>query len=298
MHPDQLTVTVAAVRQLIAEQFPAWAGAPVRPVASHGTVNAIFRIGEDLAARFPLQGTDPEATLRWLEGEAAAAARLAGRTPFPTPVPVALGRPGAGYPFPWSVQTWLPGVVATDADPGASERFAADLALFIRSVRAVDTQGRTFSGTGRGGVLLFEDDWVQTCLDRSTDLLDVPRLRSLWAELRQLPRGPDPDVTNHGDLVPGNVLVAGGRLAGVLDVGGSAPADPALDLVGAWHLLEAGPRRVLRDRLGPDDAEWARGRAWAFAQAIGLVWYYADSNPVMSALGRRTLARLTEPDRP
>ncbi len=54
----------------------------------------------------------------------------------------------------------------------------------------------------------------------------------------------------HGDLVPGNVLVADGRLAG--------------------------------------------GKAWAFAQAMGLVWYYVTTNPTMSFTGRRTLDRLLQ----
>jgi aminoglycoside phosphotransferase (APT) family kinase protein len=97
---------------------------------------------------------------------------------------------------------------------------------------------------------------------------------------------------SHGDLIPGNVLVAGGRLAGILDVGGLGPADPALDLVAAWHLLEAGPRQALRDDLRCGDLEWERGQAWAFEQAMGLVWYYADSNPAMSRMGRRTLERI------
>jgi len=57
----------------------------------------------------------------------------------------------------------------------------------------------------------------------------------------------------HGDLIPGNVLVAGGRLAGVIDVGGLGPPDPALDLVAAWHLLEVGPRPALRADLGSRD---------------------------------------------
>ena len=41
-----------------------------------------------------------------------------------------------------------------------------------------------------------------------------------------------------------------------------------------------------------DDLEWERGKAWAFQQAMELVWYYADSNPAMSWTGRRTLARI------
>jgi aminoglycoside phosphotransferase (APT) family kinase protein len=96
----------------------------------------------------------------------------------------------------------------------------------------------------------------------------------------------------HGDLIPGNVLVAKGRLVGVIDVGGLGPADPALDLVGAWHLLEAGPRQALREDLASDDLEWARGMAWAFEQAMGVIWYYAYSNPTMSHMGQRTLARI------
>lgn len=99
---------------------------------------------------------------------------------------------------------------------------------------------------------------------------------------------------DHGDLIPGNLLVHDGRLAGVLDVGGLGPADPALDLVCAWHLLAPGPRRVLREALSVDDAEWERGRAWAFQQAMGLVWYYERSHPGMSEMGRRTLRRVLD----
>jgi aminoglycoside phosphotransferase (APT) family kinase protein len=231
------------VRALVDAQFPAWRELPISRVAAQGTVNAIFRVGDRLAARFPLVPRDVGAARDWLAAEAAAARELAGRTRFRTPEPVALGEPGAGYPLPWSVQTWLPGTVATDADPGDSMAFAHDLAEFIRDVRAIDTGGRVFAGTGRGGDLRAHDAWLETCFERSQRLLDVPRLRREWARLRELPRGPAADVMNHGDLIPGNVLVSAGRLAGVLDVGGLGPADPALDLVAAWHLLEPGPRQ-------------------------------------------------------
>jgi aminoglycoside phosphotransferase (APT) family kinase protein len=291
MHPGQLTVPLETVRAVVDEQFPEWAHLPITAVGSEGTVNAIFRIGERLVARFPLRPTDLDEVWRQLRSEADAARELARHTSFPVPEPVALGRPGHGYPLPWSMQTWLSGVTATEDDPGASDGFAHDLATFIRDVRGIDTRDRTFTGPGRGGDLRSQDPWLETCFHHSEQLLDVPRLRRLWRRLRELPRTA-PDVMTHGDLIPGNVVVRRGRLAGILDVGGLAPADPALDLVGAWHLLEAGPRRLLRDDLGCGDLEWERGKAWAFAQAMGLVWYYVDSSPVMSRLGRRTLDRL------
>ena len=292
MHPDQLAVSLPIVRRLVDEQFPSWRTLPVVHVDRPGTVNAIYRIGDRLAARFPLRADDPDAVRRWLRNEAAAARELRGRTRFPTPEPVVLGEPGVGYPLPWSVQTWLSGVPATDSDPGGSVAFAGDLAELIQDLRAIDTCGRTFTGTRRGGDLRAHDAWMEVCFDRSTELLDVPALRRLWSELRDLPRA-TPDVMTHGDLIPGNVLVRDGRLAGVIDVGGFGPADPALDLVAAWHLLEDAPRQVLREQLAVDDLEWDRGKAWALEQAMGLVWYYVTSNPTMSALGRRTLRRIT-----
>jgi aminoglycoside phosphotransferase (APT) family kinase protein len=293
MHTDQLTVSEHVVHRLVGEQFPQWRDLAVVPISSPGTVNAIFRIDDRLAARFPLKAGEPDVVRSWLEAEAEAARELAGGTRFPAPEPVAIGEPGAGYPLPWAVQTWLPGVTATDEDPGASVPFARDLAEFIGGVRALDIRGRTFSGSGRGGDLRSHDAWMATCFERSEHLLDVPRLRDLWGELRELPRT-DADRMTHGDLIPGNVLVAGGRLAGVLDTGGLGAADPALDLVAAWHLLDAGPRAVLREALACDDNQWQRGKAWAFQQAMGLVWYYLDSNPTMSRMGRRTLERITE----
>jgi hypothetical protein len=50
--------------------------------------------------------------------------------------------------------------------------------------------------------------------------------------------------------------------------------------------------RWRRDDLGCDDLEWERGKAWAFQQAMGVVWYYVDSNPAMHRMGRRTLERI------
>ncbi len=292
MHPGQLVVTPASVRRLVAAQFPEWSGLAVEEVPSPGTVNALFRIGDRLVARFPLHPGDPQAVGRWIEAEAAAARELLGRTRFATPEPVTVGEPGEGYPLPWSVQTWIPGVTASEANSADDDGLAEDLAEFILGVREIDTRGRTFHGGGRGGNLRDHDEWMEKCFVESEAMLDVSRLRDFWNEMRELADSEGGDVMCHGDLGPTNILVADGRITGVLDVGGLGPADPALDLMSAWSVLGSGGRQTMRSLLACDDLEWARGQAWAFQQAMGLVWYYRDSNPTMSEMGRRTLEQI------
>lgn len=262
MHIDEVRVDATTARRLVGDSFPALRHLPVRPAPGSGTVHAIHRVGDGLAARFPLQGHDTGAVRERLVVEATAARELAACSPVPTPEPVGIGNPGHGYPLPWSVQTWVPGRTADADDPGRSAAFAVDLAGLLRRLRAADTRGRRFAGDGRGGHLPDQDAWMATCLAESADLLDVGPLRRMWAEFRVLPRA-GPDVMSHGDLIPGNVVVADGRLTGLLDGGGFGPADPALDLVAAWHLLDDGPRELLRTELGCGPVEWARGRAWA-----------------------------------
>lgn len=298
MHSDQLEIPLATARQMIAEQFPDFAGETIEPVGRMGTVNAIFRIGPRASARFSLRQAGAAECLQHLEAEAAAMSEFAAYCPVATPLPLGLGHPGPLYPLPWSVQSWIEGEIATPSELAGSDAFAADLAGLIATLRDVDTAGRNFDGNGRGGHLLDHAEWVEHCLDKSMGLLDVGRLTTLWHGLRELPSPGRPDAMSHRDLIPPNLVVREGRLAGVLDAGSFGPADPSLDLVAAWTLLDSERRKLLRAQLRSDDLEWQRGAAWAFIQAIGLVWYYETSNPVMCTLGRNVLDRLLEAARP
>jgi aminoglycoside phosphotransferase (APT) family kinase protein len=291
MHAGQLDVTVELVEGLVRAQFADWSGLAVRAVPSHGTVNALFRIGDDLVARFPILPGDAVAIRRELDDEADAARRLRRISPYPTPEPIAIGAPGEGYPLPWSVYSWVDGTIAYDADVAGSTAFAEDLARFVLALRAEPTEGRMFASSWRGGVLTSQDESVANGLERSRGMIDVDGLARLWADLRTTPRT-EPDVWTHRDLMPGNLLAKNGRLAGVIDVGTFTVSDPAMDLQPAWNLLDPTARAAFRTALGSDDAEWRRGMAWSFAQAIGCLWYYVETNPVMSRTAHHTLTAL------
>jgi aminoglycoside phosphotransferase (APT) family kinase protein len=227
-----------------------------------------------------------------LEEEADAAREFLQITSLPTPQVEAIGEPHEVYSLPWSVHTWLPGVDATEVDTSESESLADEFAGLIELLRRADTRGRVFSPGGRGGDLTAHDRWMEECFATWPATPDVTILRRAWSTMRELPRLPVPDVMSHRDLIPGNVLLTDGHLTGVLDCGGLGPADPALDLIAAWHFFEAGSRDRIRRALGCTDLEWARSRAWAFEQAIGAAWYYGGTNPAMYRMGVRTVARV------
>jgi aminoglycoside phosphotransferase (APT) family kinase protein len=291
MHADELIVSKKVACTLVADQFPQWAHLAVVEAHGSGTDNTIYRIGDELAARFPRRNSDIAIASRLLEQNATAMTEFAAISPFPSPQPVAIGQPGGGFPLPWSIQTWLPGHVATPGGLADSQSVGDDLARLIGTLRTADPRGRHFAGHGRGGNLPDHDAWMSHCFAMSEDLMDVSPLQAMWQRLRTLPRR-DNDVMTHGDLIPANLLVMGGRLVGVLDTGGFAAADPALDLVAGWHLLDRDRRGTLRTALRCDSVQWLRGAAWALQQAMGLIWYYRTSNPVSSELGRSTLDRL------
>ena len=105
MHPDQFEVGASDVRRLLRAQFPELAELSIRPVLSSGTMNAVFRLGDDLLARLPFVAwgsADIEHEARWLP--------IIG-TSMPVAVPriVGLGTPDEDYPCAWSILSWMPG---------------------------------------------------------------------------------------------------------------------------------------------------------------------------------------------
>jgi aminoglycoside phosphotransferase (APT) family kinase protein len=72
----------------------------------------------------------------------------------------------------------------------------------------------------------------------------------------------------HGDVAEGNLLLADGQLAAVIDFGTCGVGDPACDLAIAWTLLTAEGRQRFRERRPAGPEEWARGRGWALWKTL------------------------------
>ncbi|MEU6121043.1 aminoglycoside phosphotransferase family protein [Streptomyces sp. NPDC047123] len=291
MHADEADIDADLVRRLVAGQFPAWAGLSVARVDSAGTSNAMYRLGPDMVARLPrVEGAaqDVDRELRWLPV-------LAPALPVAVPVPLGKGEPGEGYPYPWSVFRWLDGATPDPAVQLAEPAlFAKDVAQFLLALREMDPAGAP--AAYRSDPLAGRDADTRAVIAALGARVDGRAATAVWEDALRAPGWRGPGVWVHGDLQPGNVLVDRGRLGAVIDFGCMGTADPAVDLISAWYLMDAGARPAFRAALGPavDDAMWARGRGWALTIALAELLYYQETNRVMAAVARRVVERLTE----
>lgn len=281
MPPAEVATDPDLVARLLSSQFPQWAALPVRPLPGTGWDNALFRLGAHLVARLPRRrlGADLVAKEhRWLP-------ELAPLLPLPVPVPVGRGEPGEGYPWAWSVCPWLPGEMAATvplADPTA---VGAALGGFVAALHAPapsDAPGNEF----RAVPLAARDEMTRRTVTALGNHVDAGRVAGAWKEAMDVPGWDGPAVWVHGDLHPGNLLVASGALSAVLDFGDLCAGDPAVDLISAWMLLPAPARPAFRERAGVDGATWARGRGWALTIGLACLANSAD-NPVVAGIGRR-----------
>jgi aminoglycoside phosphotransferase (APT) family kinase protein len=283
MHADEADTDVALVRRLLAAQFPQWAELSVQEVDRDGTSNAMFRLGDDMVVRLPRvagAALDVQKEHAWLP-------RLAVHLPVAIPEPLSHGVPGEGYPWPWSVYGWLEGANPTLAADGDGDLLAEDLAAFTNALRQVDPEGGP--PAYRSEPLSARDADTRRAIADLSGLVDADAAFAVW-ERAVRARGWDGEpVWIHADLQPGNLLVDGGRLSGVIDFGCLGLGDPAVDFMPAWYALPRASRPHFRTAVAADDASWARGRGWALSVALMELRYYQHTNPVMATIAGHVL---------
>jgi len=293
MHANEQPIDATLVRKLLAAQFPEWEGLPLERVESAGTDNALYRLGDDMVVRLPRIDwaiSQIERECRWLP-------QLAPHLPLAIPVPIAMGEPGEGYPWHWSVNPWLPGANVTLDRISDPTQLARDLAAFITALWKIDTTGGPLSGSpnvSRGVPVALRDTSTRAALQalEALDMIDIRPATEIWEIALAAPVWDRPPRWFHGDLHSGNLLAHAGHLSAVIDFGCLGVGDPAVDMLPAWNLLRADSRAVFRTALDVDDATWARGRGWALAFAAGALSYYHETNPFLAGISRYAIDQI------
>lgn len=284
LHDDEFEIDPALVRRLISAQFPRWAHSDIERTRSWGTDNAMFRLGSGLVVRLPrieraVGSLDKE--YRWLP-------RLAPFLRVQVPEPMGRGEPGQGYPWPWVVYRWLEGTNPVLGELAEADRLAVDLADFLRGFGSIDLP----DGPATGRTPRSMDSGVRDAIARLDGLADVAAITRAWDAALEVPDQTGPPVWIHSDVAPGNLLLQGGRLTGVIDFSSVGVGDPANDLGVAWNLLPARARRIFAERLEVDEVTWLRGRGRALAQALVQLPYYHRTNPTLADQARHVIGQV------
>jgi aminoglycoside phosphotransferase (APT) family kinase protein len=298
LHLDEVAIDEDLVRRLVDGQFPEWSGLALTP-ASGGTENRLLRLGDYLLVRLPRTPSAAAAVAkehRWLP-------RLAPHLPLSVPEPCAVGRPGDGYPFRWSVYRWIDGAELDPERVADETALGRDLAGFVRALHGIDlmeAQREDPLSSYRGGSLRRLSSWAAENLEACRGLrdldLDLAALASMWQQAMDLDEPQVPHTWMHTDLKPSNLLQRQGELVGVIDFGGLSVGDPTAEHAPAWD-LPPGARHAYNDELRLDTSTRLRARAWALGIALSGVPYYWSTWPdfVQECL-RRLRCILSDPD--
>ena len=287
MHDDEVDVDEELVRRLLDDQMAALAGQRLRVVEPWGTDNAIWRLGDDLVVRLPRiawAGGQPDKEARWLPS-------IAPHLPVAVPEPVALGAPGFGYPFDWSVHRWITGEGASPETIEDPVRFAIDLAETIRALRRVPAEGAP-APHNRARPIQDYDQATRRAIASAAHLIDADAALRVWDEALAAPPYDGPPVWVQGDL-EGNCIVRDGRLCGIVDWGSACQGDPAVDVQVVWSpLFTDESREVFLGDLDVDGATLARSRGAAINQACAALPYYLHTYPLIVERSWHKLALL------
>ncbi|WP_232075300.1 aminoglycoside phosphotransferase family protein [Phytohabitans suffuscus] len=255
-----------------------------------GWDNRTYRLGDDMTVRLPTAiGYVPAVAKEneWLP-------RLAPALPVAVPPVLALGAPGEGYPFPWSVRGWLPGQTADRGRIDDMVQFAVSVAEFLRALQRCDAVGGPLAGEHsayRGLPPAHYDEETRRCLAALTGRIDTARAAAVW-DAALTTEWTRPPVWFHGDIASGNLLVADGKLAAVIDFGTSGVGDPACDLVIAWTMLSGASREAFRQAAGQDDGTWARARGWALWKALLVLTGSIDTDPELATVNQHVIREI------
>jgi aminoglycoside phosphotransferase (APT) family kinase protein len=286
---------LVAVDEELARRLLVGAGHEPRTLRrlAEGWDRSVWVVDEELVVGFPRK----QEVVPMIEREIALLPRIAPLVPAPIPSPLLVGVPSEAFPWPFYATRYLPGEEAALAvlDDRARGAIGIELARFLRALHGIELDAHLpVDPNGRA------DMASRTAkLRASISALEAkglwrapPALDALLGDALELPP-PRLDCVVHGDLYQRNVLVAGGRLSGVIDWIDLGRSDPALDMSFLWSFVPSPARAEVLDAYGGlDEPGLLRARVLAlFMGAVIAEYADATGHVRLAAFAQDALAR-------
>lgn len=234
--PEAMAEPTAPYLARVRATYPELASSSARVVETESQFNDVLVVNEEIVLRFPRNKVAASALTR----EVAVLRGFQGRLPLPVPSPTLMGYDAATGAIEWMGYSLLPGEPLwgeeLDALDKADQRqIALQLAGFLHALHtlpptevAPELHARDEGQFWAGLFAAFRDELYSYMRPEARGEVDALG-DAILADLDGTTTTP---VVIHGDFGGGNILYdpATRRLTGVIDFGGGALGDPAVDI--------------------------------------------------------------------
>jgi len=272
LHKEQINIDVKIVKSLINEQFPHYNDLPLCEYNSTGTVNSIFRLGNDYCVRLPYLKEFEDSILN----EHKILPYIKNYISIKIPQSIELGKPGNLYPYHWAIHSWIDGDYYNDNKISNYQEIISELVNFIKELHSIELS-KDAPKAGRKPLKELNSLTVDS-LNNSKNEIDYQKIIKIWEILVNSPVWDNNSVWIHSDLLKPNILIKNNHILGIVDFGSAGIGDPAFDIISAWAVFNKENRKIFREKLQVSDDIWNRACGYALHQAALIIPYYRNSN--------------------
>ncbi|MHB9295725.1 hypothetical protein PilKf_01473 [Pillotina sp. SPG140] len=272
LHNKQIKINIEIVKSFIEEQFPQYKNLPIYEFDTNGTVNSIFKLGNDYYIRFPILEEYADSILK----EYRILPYLSKKLTLNIPQPIGLGNPNNLYPFHWVIYNWIDGDCYDNNKISDFQEIISELANFIKELHSIELL-KNAPKAGRKPLAELNTMTIDA-LNNSKNEIDYKKTIKIWNFLVNTPVWDNEPVWIHADLLKSNVLIKDNHISGIIDFGSAGVGDPAFDIIPAWSLFSLENRIIFKKKLNINNILWNRACAYALHQAAIGIPYYRESN--------------------
>jgi len=272
LHEGQIKIDDIIVKKLIMEQFPQYKDLPILEYNTTGTVNAIYRLGNDYYVRLPILEIYDKDVLR----EYNILNYISNKISINIPQIIGIGKPNELYPYNWAIHNWIEGDCYDNNKITYFQDIISELVYFINELHSIDV----FENAPKAGrkPLMELNSLTIESLNNSKEEIDYKKAIKIWEILVNTSLWDNNPVWIHADLLKPNIKIKNNHIIGIIDFGSAGIGDPAFDIIPAWAVFNKECRDIFRDKLNICENTWNRGCAYALHQAALIIPYYRNNN--------------------